>query len=371
MRTAGSRWSYAGAMESPGPAEAGTHDLIVIGASAGGVETLQRVVAGLPRELPASVCVVLHLAPSSPSALAQILDRAGPLPCRTASDGEPLRLGEILVAPPDRHLEIEDGRVRLTVGPRDNGHRPSVDTLFRSAARARKNRVIGVVLSGTRDDGSAGLAVIKAAGGAAVVQDPEEATYDGMPRSALRTVSVDHVVPSTLIASTLASMVEGNTQPGGGSGNETNGSGRHDRSAPAEPPADPPEGERLDAVTICPECGGVLTEQIEANVPHWECRVGHRYSPQNLAAAQSEGIEAALWAAVRALEDRRILLTRIADELEARGHGRSIGSFRERAQVAADQASAVREVLREAAVTSLRQLDEAELADLPDAAEGV
>src|SRR5579884_3723136 len=168
-------------------------DLVVMGASAGGVEALRRVVAGLPAELPAAICIVLHLAPDSPSALPKILERAGALPCRAASDGEPLEPGSVLVAPPDRHLVVEDGRVRLTVGPRENGHRPAIDTLFRSAA-ARGDRVVGVVLSGTRDDGAAGLAVIKANGGGAIVQDPKEAMYAGMPRSALASVQVDAVV---------------------------------------------------------------------------------------------------------------------------------------------------------------------------------
>ena len=193
----------------------GHRDLVVIGASAGGVEVLTRVVKGLPADLQAAVCIVLHIAPGSPSMLGHILDRAGPLPCRPASDGERLRQGVILVAPPDHHLEIEDGHVRLTVAPRENGHRPSIDVLFRSAAAALDSRVVGVVLSGTRDDGSAGLAVIKASGGATIVQDPNEAMYAGMPASAIAHVAVDAIVPSELVASTIAAMVKGDEPPPG------------------------------------------------------------------------------------------------------------------------------------------------------------
>jgi two-component system, chemotaxis family, protein-glutamate methylesterase/glutaminase len=191
------------------------HDLVVIGASAGGVQTLRRVVGDLPADLPAAVCVVLHISPGSPSALAPILQRAGRLPCRAAADGDELEAGQVLVAPPDRHLVVQEGRVRLTLGPRENGHRPSVDALFRSAAEARGGRVIGVVLSGTRDDGAAGLAVIKAHGGGTIVQDPEDALYPGMPASALVRVSVDVVAPSSLIASAISAMVDGGDLPPG------------------------------------------------------------------------------------------------------------------------------------------------------------
>jgi two-component system, chemotaxis family, protein-glutamate methylesterase/glutaminase len=321
-------------------------DLVVIGASAGGVETLRRVVSGLPGDLPAAVCIVLHIAPGSPSALARILERAGALPCRAASDGEPLRPGQILVAPPDHHLVIEDGRARLTVGPRENGHRPAVDVLFRSAANARHTRVIGVVLSGTRDDGSAGLAVIKSSGGAAIVQDPEDALYPGMPSNALAHVSVDAVVPSEQIAQTISSMVNGQDLP--------------DTQPPAQPGWNPGERDRL--TSVCPECGGVLIERTEAGMPQWECHVGHRYSPTSLADAQGDRVEMALWTAVRMLRDRSALLHRMADQSESRGQPRSAERFRAQAEDASRQAELVREALAHAAAGTLSEIadDDAE-----------
>jgi two-component system, chemotaxis family, protein-glutamate methylesterase/glutaminase len=275
-------------------------DLVVIGASAGGVDTLKRVVAGLPPDLAATVCIVLHIAPNSPSALAGILARSGPLGCRPAADGERLRPGEILVAPPDRHLEIEDNHTRLTVGPRENGHRPAIDTLFRSAARAREHRVIGVILSGTRDDGAAGLARIKAAGGATIVQDPDEALYSGMPASALAKVSVDAVVPSEQIAGTIARMV------------------RSEGLRPVDTPNDAfgPTAPAERSISVCPECGGGLTETREAGVLQWQCRGGHRYSPESLADAQSASVETALWAAIRALHERQALIERMAQQTD-------------------------------------------------------
>ena len=317
-------------------------DLVVVGASAGGVEALKRLVAGLPPDLPAAVCIVLHISPGSPSALAGILQRAGSLPCRFAGEDRPLHPGEIVVAPPDRHLVVEDGRVYLTVGPRENGHRPAVDVLFRTAAAARDSRVVGVILSGTRDDGAAGLAVIKARGGAAVVQSPDDATYPGMPASALANVAVDAVVPSGLIGKTIEAIVKGEQLP--------------EEAKSHHPDDDPDDGEPL--TSVCPECGGVLSEKAEADVPYWECHVGHRYSPSSFAQAQAEGVEAALWTAVRSLRDRGALLRRLAEQAEGRGRVHSAHRFREQASEAYTQADLVRETLAEVAATTLRGLPE-------------
>lgn len=341
------------------PNSAQPHDLIVIGASAGGVETLRRVVGGLPVDLQAAVCVVLHLSPGSPSALANILQRAGALPCRAAVDGEMLRLGEILVAPPDRHLVIEDGRVRLSVGPRENGHRPAVDVLFRSAATARAGRVIGVILSGTRDDGSVGLARIKAQGGLAVVQDPKEAMYAGMPASALASVAADAVVTSDMVADTLVALVNGTDSPPDDprTGREPDPPGGPKASLPPSVGGEgtSPSSANRPVITICPECGGVLSERREVGAAQWECRVGHRYSPESLLEAQATDVEAAMWAAVRALQDRRILLERIAAQFEARGQTELATAMRGRASDANHHARAVREVLDWAATSSLRE----------------
>jgi len=294
-------------------------------------------------DFPAAVCVVLHIAPDSRSALPLILDRASRLPCHAAQDGDPLLPGSILVAPPDRHLVVEDGHVRLTSGPRENGHRPAVDPLFRSAAAAGRRRVIGVILSGTRDDGAAGLAAIKASGGAALVQDPKEALYAGMPTSALAHVTADAVARSEALASTLTAMVNGNDLP---------------------PEADPPPSsneqpsQRDEVTVVCPECGGVLRQRAEGQVTQWECRVGHRYSPDSLLESQARQVESALWAAVRALEDREALLARLAEQAESRGQSRSARGFRIRATAAGDNARIVRQALGHTAETTLRMVED-------------
>lgn len=168
-------------------------NVIVVGASAGGVESLMEFVNGLPADFEAAVGIALHIPEESPSALPAILSRQGPLKAAHAVDGEPLLHGRIYVAPPGRHLLIKRASVRAVNGPNENGHRPAVDPLFRSAARAHGGRTIGVILSGTLDDGTAGLYAIKRRGGAALVQDPEDALFDGMPASAIEHVPVDFI----------------------------------------------------------------------------------------------------------------------------------------------------------------------------------
>ena len=317
----------------------GRRDLVVIGASAGGVEVLLRVVRGLPADLSAAICIVLHVSPGGRSMLADILARAGRLPCRPARDGERLREGVILVAPPDRHLVVEDSHVRLTVGPRENGHRPAIDVLFRSAARALGSRVVGVVLSGMRDDGAAGLAVIKDNGGAAIVQDPEEALHAGMPASALANVVADAIVPSALIARTIVAIVTGEDPP--------------PEARAGNPDLDPRAGRRVSAV--CPECGGVLTERTEAGVLVWECRLGHRYSPRTPVDARAQGTEGAPWAGVRALAQSR----RTARMRGSAGRARADGlgaPIRRHPEAASEPAEIVREALAGPATTPLRSV---------------
>ena len=282
---------------------AGRRDLVVIGASAGGVEVLMRVVQGLPADLRRGD---LHRAPHrarQPQHARAHPGSGGTLPCRSAQDGERLRRGVILVAPPDHHLAIEDGHVRVTVGPRENGHRPSIDVLFRSAAAALDSRVVGVVLSGTRDDGSAGLAVIKASGGATIVQDPNEAMYAGMPASAIANVAVDAIVPSELVASTIAAMVNGEDPPPGASSDD--------------PDPDPPAASRSTrSVPNAEGCSpsGARPACCSGNAPS-----GIVTPPTRLIDAQADSVEAALWAAIRALADRGVLLGRMAQQAEQRG----------------------------------------------------
>ncbi len=256
-------------------------DVVVVGASAGGVEALKELVAGLPHDFPASVLVVLHVPANGGSALPTILDRHGPLPAKHAEDGDRLEPGRILVAPPDRHLIVYDGRVTLSRGPRENGHRPAVDVLFRSAAKAMGARVIGVVLSGALDDGAAGLVAVGLRGGLGVVQDPDEALLVSMPRSAIEAADPEYVVRVREIPKVLASAVDQDVADVHQPASELmemeaamadldldalNANGR-----PGEP-----------AGLSCPDCNGSLFEIHEGGLARFRCRVGHAWSPGGL-----------------------------------------------------------------------------------------
>jgi two-component system chemotaxis response regulator CheB len=293
------------------------HDIIVIGASAGGVEALRELARGLPPDLPAAVFVVLHVPPSGQSILPKILSNSGPLRAHHAINGEAIEYGRIYIAPPDYHMLVERERVRVVRGPRENRARPAADPLFRSAAHAYGTRVVGVVLSGALDDGTAGLAAIKRRGGVTVAQDPEEAPYPGMPRSATENVALDHCLPVAGIAPLLARLA----------------------SVPAKDDAVYPvpeilrvetrisrleESEMEDVEKIgelsaftCPECRGALWELRDGDLLRFRCHVGHAFSSESLMAEQSEELENALWAALRSLEENAALSLRMGQRERA------------------------------------------------------
>jgi two-component system chemotaxis response regulator CheB len=322
-------------------------DIIVIGASAGGVEALMELVR-LPPDLPAAVFVVLHLPAGSMSVLPSILNRAGTLPGVHPQEGQAIQPGRIYVAPPDFHLLVKNGTVRLTRGPRENRNRPAADPLFRTAARAYAARVVGVVLSGALDDGTAGLAAIKSAGGVAVVQDPAEALYPGMPSNARDQVAVDYCLPVAEIARLLARLVR-EPIPGPNRSHALILTKEMTREADMSE-LDPtelqnPERPGTPSVFGCPDCGGVLWELEEGNLMHFRCRVGHAWSPDSLLAQQVESLETALWTALRALEESVALSRQLADQAERRGYSRASVRFREQQRGAEEHALVIRKVL--------------------------
>ena len=289
---------------------------ILIGASSGGVAALLEVTSALPADLQAVVGIVLHVG-TQYSILPELLARRGPWRAVHAQHGQALEPGTLYVAPPDQHMLFTRDAVRLNRGPRENHARPAVDPLFRSAALAWRERVIGVVLTGDLDDGTAGLAAIKACGGITIVQDPATAFQPSMPSSALANVEVDHCLPLAEIGLALARLVGSEPQP--------------QLSEPAPLPAREQaifEGdlpmENLAQVgqpsaLTCPECGGGLWELKEAKPLRYRCHTGHGYSALSLENAQTEKAEQSLWSSVRALQEREILLRRLANVAEATG----------------------------------------------------
>lgn len=317
-----------------------------MGASAGGVEALRTVVAGLPPDLAAPVVVVLHIPRTSPSALPGILDRAGPLPAVVAEHCRRLRNGVVHVAPADHHVLIEGGVLRLSTGPTQNGHRPAIDPLFRSAAAEHGAHAIGVVLSGTRDDGAAGLAAIAARGGTAIVQDPEEAHYAAMPANALRQVPGALVHPAGAIGALLGWLTEaaGPVPPADPARDDELLATETNVAATGRPTTDELPQARPSAFS-CPSCHGVLFELPGHPAPRFRCRVGHAWSPASLQDGQSEAVHDALWVAVRALEEKAAMQERLAARAAPRGRAQSAAGYRERAARTRAQAEQVRALL--------------------------
>jgi two-component system chemotaxis response regulator CheB len=284
--------------------------MVVIGASAGGVNALKTISSGLPAGFPAPILVVVHIG-HHPSVLPQLLARAGRLPAQHAQDDETMVDGTIYVAPPDRHLLVDRHKTRITRGPKEHHARPAVDPLFVSAALTHGPGVIGVVLTGNDGDGTSGLQAIKACGGLSVVQHPDSAEYPSMPLNALRHAQIDHIAQLEDIAPLIARLAEGPSRP-----------------ALAAPPvglvhefdlslAKGAAMEHLNAIAkpstfVCPECQGALWEIHGSQPKRYRCHVGHAYNDESLLQAETEATDSSLWAAIRALQERGLLLDHMA-----------------------------------------------------------
>lgn len=321
------------------------HDIIVVGASAGGVEALSQLVAGLPENLPAAIFIVVHIPAHSKSLLPNILSRKGKIPATHAKDGEAIAPGHIYIAPPDYHLLVKRDYIRLVKGPKENSCRPAVDPMFRTAAKAYGRRVVGVILSGTLDDGTAGLMDVKRFGGVAVVQDPTEAAYSGMPSSAIENVQVCHILPILSIAPVLVRLAyepviqEGaKTMPSESEMEpdvvELDGAALRDRGHPGPP-----------SNFTCPDCGGTLFQLKERNLLEFRCRTGHAFSAGTLLALQSEVQEEALWAAIRSLEERGELMHQMATKAREGNRHISAERFEGLAQEARQRADLIQGTL--------------------------
>jgi two-component system chemotaxis response regulator CheB len=317
------------------PVESNTLNVVAVGASAGGVEALTRFVAGLPPDLPYAVLVTLHLPAGSPSVLARILNRNGPLPVEPATDGAPLEPGTVRVAVPDRHLLAYDHRIALSQGPTENGHRPAINSLFRSVALSIGCRAVSVVLSGVLDDGTLGSAAIRSRGGTTIAQSPSDALFPAMPLAAIEAGVVDHQVEAGEVGALLVRLAERTFEERKMKRdanleleNRIAMSRRFSTNFNTED-LGPPSG------YTCPDCHGALIGVSQGN---FRCHVGHAWTGDALLGARDGEIESALWIAMRSLKEKAKLSRRLAEQVGA-------GMLRDRYQATADETERAMSVL--------------------------
>lgn len=289
--------------------------MVVIGASAGGLEVLKRLLAELPRDLPASLFIVVHI--GEISILARVLSRASALPVTEARAGERPVHGRVYVAVPGKHLLLHEDHILLRRGPRENLARPAIDPLFRSAAATYGSRVIGLVLSGSLSDGTAGLRAIGRCGGLALVQDPRDALVSSMPESAIRHAEVDEVLPSSEIAGRLSVLVRQPAPPAPEVPLEV----RLEAAIAAQELADMKIDDRLGSPSrfTCPECNGSLWEVADGPLLRYRCHVGHAYTDDTVLASQTEEIDRLLGTLLRSHQERAALAQRMSDNERLQG----------------------------------------------------
>jgi two-component system chemotaxis response regulator CheB len=320
-------------------------DIVVVGASAGGIAALEEFVAAFPEGLQVSVFVVLHIPPDASSKLAEILARRSALPVVSAIDGAAILPGHIYVAVPDRHLLVEQDRVRVTRGPKENRARPAVDVLFRSAAYHYGPRVIGIVFSGNLDDGTAGLWTIKDRGGVAVVQLPSEALWPSMPESAIAHVNVDHILPVAEMQQVIASSrIDGNMGKASPPTEET-----MEAEINIAEGGNALGGGTLDMGKIspntCPACHGVLVRIEEGSIVRYRCHTGHAFSVQSLYAQVSEEIDDSLIAVLRVINERILLLQELVQQARHRQENVQADNYAQQLGASQQWAAQLRDML--------------------------
>ena len=316
-------------------------DIILVGASSGGVEALMKLVRHLPADLPAAVFVVVHVPPNPPSILHEILQKESRLPVLPAVDGAEVRHGIVTVAVSNRHLMFHDGRVRLSNGPRENRARPAIDSTFRSAALQFGARSVGVVLTGALDDGTAGLWAIKDRGGLAIVQAPGDAAYPSMPRSAIQHVTVDHTttladLPALLTRITHEPLTQSERPPSDvlhienriAAGENALQAGVLTLGAPS--------------MNTCPHCHGTLMDVSDTGPMRFRCHTGHVFSPTSLLVDLDTTIDEGLWGVLRSIDERQFLLEQLIHDAKISGNENAAQEYARQAEDARMRADEIR-----------------------------
>jgi len=319
-------------------------DVIVIGASAGGVEALLKVIPQLPGDLKAVVFIVVHIPAQAQSLLAELLDTRSALHVKHAVHGEAIEYGTVFVAPPDHHMMVEHNRILLSKGPKENRVRPAIDPLFRTAVELYQRRVIAVLLTGTLDDGTAGLMAVHKFGGLRVVQDPDTAVYDQMPRNAIEKAGADVILPLDALPAFLIEAINKPIYKRGELMSDPNDTSTLIVQRDIEQQE---LGSRngMTSTYSCPDCGGILWEIDEAGLIRFRCHVGHAYSADNLYYAQDEVVEGALWSAVRSLTEKGILSRQLATRMREQGNTSSADRFEEKAASVEQHITVIRNML--------------------------
>ena len=324
------------------------HDIIVIGTSAGGLKALGALLSALPADINAVLFIVQHLAADKPSILPQILADVGSLPVSHPSDKEPIQTGRIYVAPPDHHLLLNQSLMRVVRGPQENRFRPAIDALFRSAARAYGSRVVGVVLTGYLDDGTVGLQAVKKRGGVAVVQDPNEAEYPSMAKSALRFVQIDYCLPLAEISNLLVRLSK---EPAVEQEAHPVTKELEIESRIAEQQMNTQEFlEHVEAIGTrttytCPECNGSIWQIGKEEPLRFRCHTGHSFTANVFLAEQTQNLENALWSATRVMEEKVTFLRQMASQMRSYNLQSAVAKYEDHAKSMDAEVSLIRGII--------------------------
>lgn len=329
-------------------------DVIVIGASAGGVNALIEFVKSLPYDLDAAIFVVLHISASAPSNLASILNRNGQLKAVTAKDGEIIRRGLIYIAPPDHHLMLEGDHVLVKKGPKENRFRPSVDALFRSAAYGYGPRVIGIIMSGMLNDGTSGLWAVKRMGGVCLIQDPEEALFDSMPINALEGVDIDYILPVAEMGAILTDLVKEEPQEATQLTEDEMKLLKLEVIIAGHDNAFEMGIMNYGSLTpfTCPECSGALITLTEGKIVRFRCHTGHAFTASALMEGVTEKIEEKLWSGMRALEEAVMLFQQVGDNFKKAGNEETADLFLTKAKESKERAQIIHDSIFKTEIVS-------------------